>query len=163
MQFALNLMKFRPESWLILWVLLCINCSLHRCIYCECYIKDRAWPIHRQHSPYVHIYIHIYIYILCFFTYLGVFQSYFLLLCHWISFVFFFTTEVSAVLHPFDRLSLPHSGWVSGFGVALLSTDFWSQMRNKSAYGTEISIQVSALTKVWTSNLSSWVYVWIGL
>jgi len=28
-------------------------------------------------------------------------------------------------LHPFVRLSLPHTTWVPGLGLALVSTDLW--------------------------------------
>ena len=82
-----------------------------------------------------------------FFPYLGDF------LCHCIFSCSFFTA-VSAVLQPFARLSLNHHRWVPVFGLALVSTNLWSQRRSRGKHGAEISIPISALTGVWTSDLS---------
>src|SRR6218665_390250 len=64
-----------------------------------------------------------------------VFRSSFLFLCHWILACFFYTTEVSAPIH-----SNPFFNTV-GLGLALVSTNLWSQRRSRGAHGAEISIQ----------------------
>src|SRR6218665_1819073 len=66
---------------------------------------------------------------------------------------FFFAIKVSA---PIPRSSLPHSRRVPGLGLALVSTDLWSQRWSRGVHGTEISIQICAWLgfEPWTSHLA---------
>src|SRR6218665_694980 len=47
-------------------------------------------------------------------------------------------------LHLFARPCLPHSRRAPGLGLALVSTDLWSQRRTRNARGTEIPIHLFA-------------------
>ena len=74
-------------------------------IYLNC--TQSSIVIYWAHSPFVSK-----AFFFAFSSYLCVYQSSFLFLCHWISFVFFFTTEVSAP--SFARPSPPHRRTNSG-------------------------------------------------
>ena len=63
-------------------------------------------------------------------------------------------------LHPFTLPSLPHSWRLPDLGLALVFTDLWSCRRSWGVHVTEISIQISALTGVWTSDLA-YIYIHI--